>query len=87
MAETTVTRNGHITLSKEVRNALQIREGDTMIVNYYENVILISKRTLVAWDNIRGGSLPKNFEKIIKTTRIDTHKRLKRLGILNEHSI
>ena len=82
MSEVIVTRNGQITLAKDVRDKLDIREGDHVIVNVVEHNILITKKDPASWNKIKGGFLPKNFPQILKQMRGDTAKRLKRLGIV-----
>ena len=81
MTEVIVTRNGQITLSKDVREKLGIREGDHVIVNVSGDVVLVSKKDPTIWDRV-GSFLPENFEKILKEIHGDTHKRFKRLNII-----
>ncbi|MBS3067893.1 AbrB/MazE/SpoVT family DNA-binding domain-containing protein [Candidatus Micrarchaeota archaeon] len=76
-----VTRHGQITLPKEVREMLDIHEGDQVIINVVGTTVTISKKDPTIWDKI-GSFLPENFEKILREIRGDTTKRFKRLGII-----
>ena len=48
MVEVVVTRNGQITLTKEIREKLGIVEGDQIVINLIENSALISKKDALA---------------------------------------
>ncbi len=78
---TVVTRNGQITIPKEARERLGIREGTPLQVNISGNRIIIAKSTPDFWKNFKGGFLPKDFEEMRKTWRTDEIERLKKLGI------
>lgn len=80
MSEVVVTRNGQITLSKEIRQKLDIDEGDYVIVNLAGDSILISKKDPAVWDRIES-FLPADFPRVLTQIRGNTEKRLKRLGI------
>jgi AbrB family looped-hinge helix DNA binding protein len=80
MTEVKVTRHGQITLSKEVREALGIREGDEVIINVAEDKALISKKDRSVWDKL-GDFLPQNFEAVLKQIRTDSKLRFRELGI------
>lgn len=80
MAEVLVTRGGQITLTKDVREKLHIREGDVVIVNVLGNNALVSKRNPAALE--KHDFLPENFAKTLKTIRkFSWSNRLQRLGI------
>ncbi len=79
---TTVTRNGQITIPKDIREKLAIREGTPLQVNLYGSAIVIAKSTPEFWKTFKGGFLPKDFEEMRKEWRVDEIGRLKKLGIL-----
>lgn len=81
---TTVTRNGQITIPKEIREKLGIREGTPLQVNLYGNTFVVAKSTPEFWKNFKGGFLPKDFEETYKKIREsgDINKRFKKLGII-----
>ena len=82
MSESTVvTRGSQITLTKEIREKAGIREGDRVILNVVGNTVVVAKRDPSVFDNLKR-FLPDNFEEILKKTRTDDRKRLKRLGII-----
>ncbi|MBI3036491.1 AbrB/MazE/SpoVT family DNA-binding domain-containing protein [Candidatus Woesearchaeota archaeon] len=78
---TVVTRGSQITLTKGIREAAGIREGDRVILNVVGNTVVVAKRDPSVFDNLKR-FLPDNFEEILKKTRTDDRKRLKRLGII-----
>jgi len=78
--QSTVTRGSQITLTKEVREKANIREGDRVIVNVQGGVVMISKRNSKVFDEIEG-FLPENFGHVLKKMRTDEKERLVRLGI------
>lgn len=81
MAEVTVTRNHQVTLTKDVRDKLGIREGDKVIVNVLGDVALITKRDP---DTFRDAAsfLPEDFESTLSEMRGDTDERLRDLGLV-----
>lgn len=81
MTQVVVTRGSQITLTKEVRDKLGIREGDTVVVNTLGGIAIIAKRDPKSWRKL-GGFLPPNFEDTLKKIRSDSTKRLRRLGIV-----
>ncbi|MFH1055848.1 MAG: AbrB/MazE/SpoVT family DNA-binding domain-containing protein [Candidatus Altiarchaeota archaeon] len=81
MAEVCVTRNGQITLSKGVRDELNICEGDKVIVNMLGDGIYITKKAAHIWDTARD-FLPENFKKTMSHVRSDYRQRLKDVGVL-----
>lgn len=78
--QTIVTRGGQITLTKEIRDRLGIREGDKVILNISGDSIMVSKRDPKIFDRF-DGFLPERFDKILGKIRSDERERLKRLGI------
>lgn len=80
MSESIVTRNGQVTLTKEIRAKLGIVEGDTINLNLIGDSLIISKKDPNSWDKI-GSFLPENFNKIVRELRSNTSARLNRLGI------
>ena len=78
---TTVTRGSQITLTKDIREAVGIREGDRVILNIVGNTITVTKRDPSVFDNLKR-FLPDNIEEVLGKTRTDDRKRLKRLGII-----
>ena len=80
MTSVIVTRNGQITISKEIRDELGIREGDYVSLNVVNHAILVSKKNPAVFDNFNS-FLPENFEQVLKGLRSGTYKRLRKLGI------
>jgi AbrB family looped-hinge helix DNA binding protein len=81
MSEVVVARHGQITISKQLRRELNIREGDKVIVNRDNGFIVIAKKDSSVWNRL-GDFLPDNFEKILEKTRSDSRKRFKEAGII-----
>lgn len=76
-----MTRGGQITLAKEVRDKLRIKEGDTIMLNLSGESILISKKDPKAFE--RSNFLPDNFSKTLKDMRSFSYPdRLRRLGVI-----
>lgn len=80
MPQVVVTRGAQITLSKEVRDRLGIREGDVVTVNTFGDVAVISKRDPAVWREV-SDFLPERFEKVLADLRGDARERHKRLGL------
>lgn len=81
MTQVIVTRNGQITLAKDIRERLHIREGDRVQVNVLGDGVLISKRDPHVFE--KHDFLPENFSKTLHQIRTFSYSdRLKRLGIL-----
>ena len=81
MLETIVTRGGQVTLAKDVREKLKIKEGDTIMINTIGETAVISKRdpSVLKKHNF----LPDNFEKNLKESQtFSMEDRLKRLKII-----
>lgn len=81
MTEVVVTRHGQITLTKELREELGIKEGDKVIVNKENGFAIISKKDMSVWDRL-GDFLPDNFEKVLEKIRSDSTKRFKAVGLI-----
>ena len=82
MAEDTiVTRGSQITLTKEIREKMHIKEGDKVILNIQGDVLMVSKKNAKVFDDFEG-FLPEGFSNILKKIRADEKERLKRLGII-----
>jgi len=82
MTEVVVTRGGQITLTKDVRDKLGIREGDVVHINIEGDMARVSKRDPSVFEH--HNFLPENFDKVLKAMRTSASlpKRLKRLGII-----
>lgn len=80
MSEAIVTRGSQITLTKEIREKLEVKEGDVIIMNVMDSILVASKRDPKIWNKV-GDFLPDNFEKILEKIRKTPEERLKRLGI------
>lgn len=76
-----VTRGGQITLTKDVREKLGVREGDTIVINIVGKSAFFSKKDINAFDN--GDFLPEKFSKILEAIRKKpVMGRLRKLGII-----
>ena len=81
MTEVIVTRGGQVTLTKDIRAKLDIREGDTVMINTIGETAIISKRDPSVFH--KHNFLPDNFEKTLRELRsFSFEERLKRLGII-----
>lgn len=80
MEETIVTRGSQITLTKEIREKLHIKEGDRLILNIQGDVLMVSKKDSGVFDSVES-FLPDKFEDIMKKIRFDAGERLKRFEI------
>lgn len=80
MAQVVVTRGCQITLTKEIREKLAIREGDRVTVNTLGHLAIIAKRDPDVWDRA-GDFLPEDFNRVLQDLRKDARERLDRLGI------
>ena len=81
MSKTTITRNFQITIPKEIRESLNLKLGEKVIINLEGEKIIIQRISEDIWDKC-SDFLPDNFEKILENTREDATKRFKRLGII-----
>ncbi len=80
MTEVMITRGGQITLTKDVRQKLNVREGDTVLINVLGDSAMVSKRDPNAFN--KHNFLPENFSKTLKRIRtFSMEERLHRLGI------
>jgi len=76
----TVTRNAQITIPKEVREKLGIKEGDRVNVSL-ENEKIVLKKVKPSIEEYYD-FLPKGFESILEKLRTNSKCRFKRLGIV-----
>lgn len=81
MSEVVVTRNHQVTLTKDVREKLGIREGDRVVVNVLGDVALVTKRDPGAFRHA-GSFLPDDFEETLDELRKDPEQRLEDLGLV-----
>lgn len=81
MPEVTVTRNHQVTLTKDVREKLDIREGDKVSVNVLGDVALVTKRDPQAFRDAPS-FLPDDFESSLSEMRGDAEERLRDLGLV-----
>lgn len=79
MPQVVVTRGSQVTLTREVREKLGIREGDVITMNTLGGMIIITKRDPGAWRRA-GDFLPEHFTKTLAALRGDARGRFKRLG-------
>ena len=81
MAQTMVTRSGQITLTKDIREKLDIKEGDRLVLHIVGNSLSVSKQNPRALE--KGHFLSPTFLKgLTKTRGFSYSKRLLRLGVL-----
>lgn len=76
----TVTRNAQITIPKEIREKLGIKEGDRVNVSL-ENEKMVLKKVKPSIEEYHD-FLPKGFESILEKLRTNSKSRFKRLGIV-----
>lgn len=81
MSEVVVTRNHQVTLTKDVREELGIREGDRVIINTVGDVAIVAKRDPSVWRETEP-FLPDSFETLLERLRQDPQERLRRLGLI-----
>ena len=82
MVESTiVTRGNQITLTRNIRENLHIKEGDRLTLNTQGGILMISKRDSKVFDDFKE-FLPQRFDSTLKKLRSDERERLKRLGIV-----
>ena len=67
MKEIAVTRSGQITLTKEIREKLDIKVGDTIILNTIGKTVIITKKDSSVFE--KGHFLPDNFADILEKIR------------------
>ena len=82
MASVTVTRHSQVTIPKEIREAVGIKEGDKVKMKIVEgNKIVIEKANEDAWKDC-AEFLPVDFEKLLASLQTDSKSRFKRLGLV-----
>lgn len=79
MPQVVVTRGAQITLTKDVRDKLGIREGDIVTVNTLGDMAIITKRDPAAWRRT-ADFLPENFSRTLAGLRGTSKERYERLG-------
>lgn len=77
----TVTRNSQITIPKEVREALGIREGDRVTVRVEGDRVVVEKVDEDVWSDCTD-FLPEDFDEVLKKLRTDSMKRFRLLGLI-----
>jgi len=75
-----VTRNAQITIPRDVREAVDIHEGDRVTMRVEGGRVVIEKVTEDVWSDCTD-FLPDDFDKVLKKLRMDSRERLKRLGL------
>lgn len=80
MTTVTVTRHAQITIPKKIREALGIREGDSVDMSLNNEKIIVRK-TLPKIKEFCD-FLPQDFDTVRAKMRKDSRERLKALGIL-----
>ena len=80
MTTVTVTRHAQITIPKKIREALGIREGETVDVSLNNETIIVRK-SLPKIKDFKD-FLPQDFDTVLEKMRKDSRERLKSLGIL-----
>jgi len=80
MTTVTVTRHAQITIPKKIREALGIREGDSVDMSL-DNEKIIVRKTLPKIKEFRD-FLPQDFDTVRAKMRKDSRERLKAMGIL-----
>lgn len=75
-----MTRGSQVTLTKEVREKLGIREGDGVTVNTLGDTAIITERDRAVWRKAHR-FLPGDFEATLAKSRSGALDRLRRLGI------
>ncbi len=80
MTTVTVTRHAQITIPKKFREALGIREGESVDVSL-KNEEIIVRKSLPKIKEFKD-FLPQNFDMVLEKMRKDSRARLKDLGIL-----
>jgi AbrB family looped-hinge helix DNA binding protein len=76
MAEVKVTRGSQITLTQEVREKIDVEEGDKVVLNVLDGQIMVSKKDPEAFET--EGFLPEDFEQSLREMRRDSRDRLER---------
>lgn len=79
--ETRVTRGSQITLTKDVREKMHVKEGDSVILNLLGEVLMVSKRDAKVFDDF-DSFLSSGFDKTLVKLRRNSQERLKKLGVV-----
>ena len=79
--ETTVTRGCQVTLTKEIREKLDIKEGDRLVMNVEGNRITMANKDSSVFDRLEP-FLSDDFDVMLKKMRSGQKERMKRLGIM-----
>lgn len=77
MSEVKVTRGSQITLTREVREKIGVKEGDRVILNVVDGQIMVTKKDPEVFET--EGFLPEEFESSLKEMRRDSSDRLERI--------
>ncbi|MBE8538698.1 AbrB/MazE/SpoVT family DNA-binding domain-containing protein [Geoglobus acetivorans] len=78
MAIVKVTRNSQITIPKEVREKVGIKEGDRVDVTVEGDKVVIRKIEMEEITDF----LPRDFEETMNKMRKDSRDRLRELGVI-----
>ena len=81
MVRVKFTRRSQIVIPKDIREKLDIKEGDFLEIRTELGKIVIEKIENDIWDDC-SDFLPENFEKVLQEIRSDSSKRFKQMGIL-----
>jgi len=76
-----ITRNYQITIPKQIREKLGLKEGDKVEIYQEGDRIVIKKLEKRELEELRD-FLPENFDEILSRIRGSTMNRLKRLDVL-----
>ena len=76
-----ITRNYQITIPKQIRDKLGLKEGDKVEIYQEGDKIVIKKLQKEELEELRD-FLPENFDEILSKIRGRTVDRLKRLEVL-----
>jgi AbrB family looped-hinge helix DNA binding protein len=80
MEKTTITRNFQITIPREIREKLHLKQGEHLRMQVQEDHIIVERMEENVWDT--HDFLPANFPEILDKLRTDETEKYKRLGIL-----
>ena len=75
-----IVEHGRIPL-KEAMNTLNIHDGDILLVNVSDDLIMITKKDEKVWDEARD-FLPENFNEVLSKIRQNSTDRLKEMGVV-----
>ena len=77
MSEVVVTRGSQITLTKDIREELNIKEGDTVTINLSGDQAILTRKDPEAFEI--EGFLPDKFDEIMEKSRNDSRERLEEM--------